>query len=47
MPTIAERAERLLATLERRWEELLGSYDGLPEEALNEPGVVGDGRSRT
>jgi DinB family protein len=42
MPTDAERAERLLATLERRWEALLGSYDGLPAKALDEPGVVGE-----
>jgi hypothetical protein len=42
MPTDAERADRLIATLERRWDELIGSYDGLPEEALMEPGVVGE-----
>jgi len=42
MPTDAERAERLLATLERRWEALVGSYDGLPSAVLIELGVVGD-----
>ena len=28
--------------LERRWDELLASYDGLPAETLAEAGVVGD-----
>jgi len=40
--TDLKRAERLLATLAQRWEELINSYDGLPAEALVEPGVVGD-----
>ena len=42
MPADPGRAERLLATLERRWSELLASYDGLPDEALSEPGGVGE-----
>jgi len=40
--TDLKRAERLLATLAQRWEEFINSYDGLPAEALVEPGVVGD-----
>ena len=42
MTTDPKRAERLLATLERRWDELLASYDGLPAETLAEAGVVGE-----
>ena len=36
------RTERLLATLERGWDALVGSYDGLTPEAITEPGVVGE-----
>jgi hypothetical protein len=40
--TDPKRAERLLTTLERRWDEFVHSYIGLPKEALVEPGVVGE-----
>src|SRR5690349_753001 len=42
MTTDPSRAERLLATLERRWDALARSYDGLPPEVITEPGVVGE-----
>ena len=34
--------EKLLATVEARWDELLASVDGLSDEHMLEPGVVGD-----
>ena len=42
MTTDPKRAERIIATLERRWKELLDSYEGLNRESLTEPAVVGD-----
>ena len=42
MPADSNRGDRLLATLERRWSELLASYDDLPDEELSETGVVGE-----
>jgi hypothetical protein len=31
----------LLETIDRRWQELLAAYAGLPDAALTEPGVAG------
>ena len=34
--------EKLMATIGQRWDELLASVDGLSDEEMLEPGVVGD-----
>ena len=34
--------EKLLETIEQRWGDLLGSVEGLSDEEMLEPGVVGD-----
>lgn len=36
------RREKLMQTIETRWGELLASIDGLPDAAMQQPGVVGD-----
>ena len=37
-----DRREKLLQTIATRWDELLASVDGLSNEQMLEPGVVGD-----
>jgi DinB family protein len=40
MSNVQDRATRLIATFNARWDDFVGSYAGLPEGALVEPGVV-------
>lgn len=35
------RRDRLLGVIDARWRELLASYAGMPDAALEEPGVTG------
>jgi hypothetical protein len=42
MPPERRQAERILRTLDAAWAAFQESYAGLPDEALLEPGVVGD-----
>ena len=38
----ASTRERLMVTIGRSWDELLGSIEGLSKDELRRPGVVGD-----